>query len=104
MPFSYPKNDSFNPPSADGLASQSTQQPRPVCIWSEHAPQFGLSPFPFPRFHHTLTATATVAGELFLFGGYVPGCASSDLYVFSTQDFSTNILPTRGEVPSPRYA
>jgi hypothetical protein len=56
-----------------------------------------------------LTATATAAGELFFFGGYVRGrartaSASSDLYVFSTRDFSTTLLQTSGEVPSPRVA
>ena len=50
-----------------------------------------------------LTATATAAGELFLFGGWVHGCASSDLYVFSTRDSSTvTLLQTSGEVPQPR--
>jgi hypothetical protein len=64
----------------------------------------GRSPLPFPRNGHTLTATATAPGELFLFGGYVHGCASSDLYVFSTRDFSTTLLQTSGEVPTPRGA
>jgi hypothetical protein len=53
-----------------------------------------------------LTATATAAGELFLFGGFighVNRCASSDLYVFSTRDFSTTLLQTSGEVPTPRF-
>jgi Galactose oxidase, central domain len=104
MPFfSWKKVPSNNPP-ADGLASQSTQQPRPVCTWTAHAPQPGSSPLPFPRDCHTLTATATAAGELFLFGGYVHGCASSDLYVVSTRDFSSTLLQTSGEVPTPRYA
>ena len=92
-----------NPPSANGLASQSTQQPRPVCTWSTHAPQ-GPSPSPFSRSSHTLTATATAAGELFLFGGHVHGWTSGDLYVFSTRDFSTTLLQTNGEVPTPRAA
>ena len=95
-----------NCPPANGLAaSQSTQQPRPVCTWSAHTPQSGQSPLPFPRNGHTLTATATLtgtaAGELFLFGGYVHGSASSDLYLFSTRDFSTTLLKTSGEVPTP---
>ncbi|KAF8502091.1 hypothetical protein F5888DRAFT_1168599 [Russula emetica] len=101
MSFSSRKKLPFtNPPLANGLASQSTQQPRPVCTWSLHAPQSGPSPFPFPRSGHTLTATA--AGELFLFGGWVHGRASSDLYMFSTRDFSTTLLQTSGEVPTPR--
>ena len=102
MSLSSPKELHFNSPPANGLASQSTQQPWPVCSWSAHAPQSGSSPLPFPRYGHTLTATATAAGELFLFGGWVHGCASSDLYVFSTRDFSTTPLQTSGEVPTPR--
>jgi len=85
------------------LASQSTQQPRPVCTWSAHAPQSGQSPSPFLRDCHTLTATATAAGELYLFGGWAHGCASSDLYLFSTRDFSTTLLQTSGETPTPRF-
>ena len=102
MSFFSRKKLPFNHPPANGLASQSTQQPWPVCTWSAHTPQSGPSPLPFPRGSHTLTATATAAGELFLFGGYVYGWASSDLYVFSTRDFSTTILRTSGEVPTPR--
>ena len=82
-----------------------TQQPQPVCTWSSHAPQCGSSPLPFPRSSFTLTKTATAAGEGFLFGGFighVNRCASNDLYVFSTQDFSTTLLQTSGEVPTPR--
>ena len=95
-----------NNPPADGLASNSTQQPQPVCqlTWSAHAPQPGPPPPPFPRYDHSLSATANAAGELFLFGGVVGDCASSDLYVISTRDFSTTLLQTSGEVPSPRYA
>jgi hypothetical protein len=78
---------------------------RPVCTWSAHAAQSGSSPLPFPRHAHTLTSTATAAGELFLFGGNKhDGGTSSDLYAFSTRDFSTTLLQTSGEVPSPRYA
>jgi Galactose oxidase, central domain len=51
-----------------------------------------------------VTAIATAAGELFLFGGYLSQFASSDVYVFSTRDFSTTLLQTSGEVPAPRYA
>jgi hypothetical protein len=84
--------------------SRKKQQPRPVCTWSAHVPQSGQSPSPFPRSAHTLTATATAtaASDLFLFGGRVPSCDSSDLYVFSTRDFSTTLLQTSGEVPAPR--
>jgi hypothetical protein len=110
MPFFSRKKVPLNPPPANGPASQSTQQPPvpvPVCTWSAHAPQPGPSPLPFPRSSHTLTATSTAAGELFLFGGFighVHRCASSDLYVFSTRDFSTTLLQTSGEVPTPRAA
>src|SRR6266849_6596508 len=83
---------------------KNNQQPRPVCTWSAHVPQSGPSPPPFPRYCHALTATATAAGELFLFGGYVHGSASNDLYVISTRDFSTTLLQTSGKVPSPRVA
>jgi hypothetical protein len=83
--------------------SRKKQQPGPVCTWSAHVPQTGASPSPFPRQNHTLTATATAAGEFFLFGGWVYGGASSDLYVFSTRDFSTTLLQTSGEVPAPRF-
>jgi Galactose oxidase, central domain len=84
--------------------SRKKQQPGPVCTWSAHVPQTGSSPSPFPRQCHTLTATATAAGELFLFGGWVHSGASSDLYGFSTRDFSTTLLQTSGEVPTPRSA
>jgi hypothetical protein len=106
MPFFSRKKLPFNPPPDNGLASQSTggEQPRPVCTWSAHAPQSGSSPLPFPRDRHRLTATATAAGELFLSGGWAHGCASSDLYVFSTLDFSTTLLQTSGEIPTPRFA
>jgi len=50
-----------------------------------------------------MTTTATTAGELFLFGGIVDGQVSGDLHVFSTQDFSTTLLRTRGDIPAPRY-
>ena len=108
MPFSWKK---FLPspypghaPIDNGLASKSTQQPRLVSKWSAHAHQSGPSRLPFPQSGHTLTETATAAGELYLFGGHVHDCASSDLYVFSTRDFSMTLLQTNGEVPTPRAA
>jgi hypothetical protein len=82
-------------------SSQQNQQP-PVCTWSAHAPQSGLSKSPFPRLYHTLSATATAAGELFLFGGFINNDSNDNLYVISTRDFSTTLLPTSAEVPSPR--
>ena len=109
MTFFSRKKLPSNPSPANGLPSQSTQQPLPVCqcTWTAlaHGLQSGSSPSPFPRNGHTLTATATAAGELFLFGGYGRGArASSDLYMFSTQDFSTTLLQTSGDVPAPRRA
>jgi len=83
-------------------SSQQDQQPGPVCTWSAHAPQSGPSKSPFPRHYHALSATATTAGEWFLFGGYAQRHKRNDLFVFSTQDFSTTLLQTSGEVPSPR--
>jgi hypothetical protein len=102
MPKKTSKKIPSNNPPANELASQSTQQPQPV-TWSAHALQSGSSPSPFPRFRHTLTATANAAGELFLFGGYTHSRESSDVYVFSTRDFSTTLLQPSGEVPTPRY-
>jgi hypothetical protein len=78
------------------------RQPELVCTWSAHARPLGPSPSPFPRSSHALTATANSAGELFLFGGYAQGSARNDLHVFSTWDFSTTLLETSGDVPSPR--
>ena len=80
-------------------------QPVSVCPWSAHAHPFGQSPSPFLRDSHALSTSATAAGELFLFGGYVHGSRSpsNDLYVISTRDFSTTLLQTSGDVPSPRF-
>ena len=85
MSFSSRRELPFNSPPANELASQSTQQPRPVCTWSAHAPQSGLGPSPlsYPRYSPTLTATATAAGELFLFGGWTYGGTSDDLFVLN---------------------
>ena len=85
---------------------QKKQRSQPVSghPWSAHAPSSGLSQSLFPRSYHALSTTDTAAGDLFLFGGYVltSGSVSNDLYVFSTRDFSTTLLRTSGEVPSPR--
>jgi Galactose oxidase, central domain len=90
---------SFNNPSAsaDELASQSTQQ-QLVCTWSAHAPQSGSS---FPRRQLRATAIANAAGELFLFGGDLASRGNNDVYMFSTRNFSTTLLQTSGEVPTP---
>ncbi|KAF8489448.1 hypothetical protein F5888DRAFT_1929890 [Russula emetica] len=98
QPFPYRSQST----SQSHQQNQQNQQSQPVCIWSAHASPFGPSPSPFPRSSHALTATATAAGELFLFGGYAHGSAKNDLHLFSTRDFSTTLLETSGEVPSPR--
>jgi hypothetical protein len=84
---------------------QVKQQSQPVSPWSAHAPPSGQSPSPFLRDVHalcSLSTSATASGELFLFGGYAHK-SRNDLYVISTQDFSTTLLQTSGDVPSPRY-
>src|SRR6266436_2772034 len=92
------KNSPSNSAPAIGLASHSQS----VNPWSAHAPPLGHSPSPFPRFGHALSTTATATGELFLFGGSTDSSAHNDLHVFSTRDFSTTLLQTTGESPSPR--
>ncbi|KAF8499891.1 hypothetical protein F5888DRAFT_117249 [Russula emetica] len=74
--------------------SQQKQQSQPVCRWSAHASPFGQSPSPCLRHGHTLSTSATAAGELFLFGGldHSSRSPSNDLYVISTRDFSTTLL------------
>jgi Galactose oxidase, central domain len=84
---------------------QEKQQSQPVCPWFAHAPSFGQSQSPFLRDAHALSPSATASGELFLFGGYEhrSRSPSNDLYVISTRDFSTTLLQTSGDVPTPRY-
>ena len=91
------------------FAAQSQSQPpqphersSPVCTWIAHAPPSGPLPSPFPRYCHALSATATAAGELFIFGGYAHGSPSNELYVFSTRNFSSTLWHTTGSAPSPR--
>ena len=78
----------------------------PPTLLSKSAPPSGLSPSPFPRFGHALSATASATGELFLFGGFVDGSARNDSYAFSwwelSATLSATLLQTSGEVPSPR--
>jgi hypothetical protein len=90
---------------ANSQSHQEKQQSRPVCPWSAHAAPFGQSPSPFLRHFHAHSTSATAAGELFVFGGYVhrSKSPSNDLYVISTRDFSATLLQTSGDVPSPRY-
>lgn len=103
------------PAQSQSLPPPQQQQPRPVYPWtarrlnllpptflSKNAPPSGPSPSPFPRYGHALPASATPAGELFLFGGLVHDSARNDLYVFSTRDLSATLLQTSGEIPSPR--
>ena len=86
-------------------SSQKKQQTEPVCPWSAHALPSGQSPSPYLRYAHSLSTSATTVSELFLFGGYIHSSKSrsNDLYVISTRDFSTTLLQTSGDVPSPRY-
>jgi hypothetical protein len=86
-------------------SSQETQQSQPVHPWSVHAPPFGQSSSPFLLHAHALSTSATAAGELFLFGGYIDTSRSinNDLYVFSTRDFSATLLQASGDVPSSRF-
>jgi hypothetical protein len=93
------------PTNPQSQSHQEKQQSQPVYPWSAHASPFGQSPSPFLRKAHALSTSATPAGELFLFGGYVhkSKSPSNDLYVISTRDFSTTLLQTSGDVPSPRY-
>ncbi|KAI0283604.1 hypothetical protein BGY98DRAFT_1174113 [Russula aff. rugulosa BPL654] len=102
----FPTNPQSQSQSQSHLQShQEKQQSQPVYPWSAHASPFGQSPSPFLRKAHALSTSATPAGELFLFGGYVhkSKSPSNDLYVISTRDFSTTLLQTSGDVPSPRY-
>jgi Galactose oxidase, central domain len=95
---------SLSPSQSD--SPQEKQQSQPVCPWSAHAPPFEQSPSPFLRDAHALSTSATAASGLFLFGGYVhiSESPSNDLYVISTRDFSTTLVQTSGDVPSPRFA
>ena len=107
--FSRKKRNSEVPSTSQSPFRLSQEQSQPVYPWSAHPPPFGQSPSPFLRHAHALSTSATVGGELFLFGGYVHGSRSpsNDLYIFSTQDFTTTLLETSGlsgDVPSPRFA
>ena len=83
-----------------------SQQSQPIYPWSAHVPQSRSSLPPSSRHSHALSTTATVSGDLFLFGGHVQSrsnSASNDLYTFSTRDFSITPLKTSGQAPNPRY-
>lgn len=119
----HPQQQQGTPPSQQAQPTQPLppQQPqpqqRPAYPWSVRrlqlplpvvlpkpgvAPPSAPSPSPFPRYGHALPATATAAGELYLFGGLVREAARNDLYLFSTRDLSATLIQTTGEVPSPR--
>src|SRR6266852_2559897 len=85
-------------PTNSQSQSPLSPQSQSVYRWSAHANPPGLSPSPFPRYSHTLSTSATAAGDLFLFGGYVTRSRSpsNDLYLISTRDFSTTLLQTSG--------
>ncbi|KAI0283586.1 hypothetical protein BGY98DRAFT_1093694 [Russula aff. rugulosa BPL654] len=128
MPFSRKKKHSEAPSTlvhASGLASsqvpsnlqsqsqsqshlkspQKKQRSEPVCPWSAHALPSGQSPSPYLQYAHSLSTSATTVSDLFLFGGYIPSSKSpsNDLYAISIRDFSTTLLQTSGDVPSPRF-
>ncbi|KAG6911578.1 hypothetical protein DXG01_011881 [Tephrocybe rancida] len=111
-------NSPNNPPSqpAPAPAPASASQ-RPAYPWSARrlvlpppvvlnkpgiVPPTSPSPSPFLRYGHSLPATATATGDLYLFGGLVREVARNDLYLFSTRDNSATLLQTGGEVPSAR--
>ena len=88
----------------DRPSPQQTQQSQLVRPWSAHAPSFGQSLSPFPRRVYTFSTITAVSSELFLIGGIRNNIIRNDLYVISTWDFSTTLLQTSGDVPSPRFA
>jgi N-acetylneuraminic acid mutarotase len=65
-------------------------------------PPTNPSPPPFPRYGHSLPATATKDGELYLFGGLVREAARNDLYLVHARELSATLIQTAGEIPSPR--
>ena len=83
---------------------QEEQQSQPVGPWSAaHISPSGQWPSPFPRSNHAISSTPTAAGELILFGGFSDGRSRDDLHAISTRDFSTTLLKTSGDGPSPRF-
>jgi len=92
---------------SNSQSPQEIQQSQAIypCKWSAHTPLFGQSSSPLPLYDHTLSTSVTSAGELFLFGGFVPRSLSpsNDLYVVSTRNFSTIPFKTSGNAPTPRY-
>ncbi|KAG6854225.1 hypothetical protein C0991_009243 [Blastosporella zonata] len=112
QPDARPNNSTPSPPTAPPPSSQ-----RPAYPWSARrlvlpppvvlnkpgiVPPTSPSPSPFPRYGHSLPATATANGDLYLFGGLVRQVPRNDLYLFSTRDNSATLLQTGGEVPCAR--
>jgi hypothetical protein len=108
------------PPQSQQQPPQGTQQPQQ---WLSRSPWFtgclllppplvipkpgvaapiSPSPPPFPRYGHALSATATLWGEMYLFGGIVREIARNDLYLFSTYGLSATLVQTYNDIPSPR--
>jgi len=99
------------PPSGSNPSTQQTRQtfpwtarrltfPPPLTLTSE-TPNIP-SPSPFPRYGHALPLSATVNGELYLFGGLVHENVRADMYLFSTRDLTATLLETVGDLPPPR--
>jgi hypothetical protein len=93
--------------SISRLLPQQQQQPGPVHPWdvrrlthkpllpthSRHASPSGPpAPSPFPRHGYVLSATASAASKLFLFGGLVHDTFRNEFYVISTLDLSKTPL------------
>ncbi|KIJ46380.1 hypothetical protein M422DRAFT_66743 [Sphaerobolus stellatus SS14] len=91
-----------------------TPQPRPTLPWSARRLIFPApltlsgdppnipSPSPFPRYGHSIPLTATMNGELYLFGGLVHESVRADMYLVSTRDLTATLLETIGDTPPPR--
>jgi hypothetical protein len=60
------------------------------------------SPSPFPRYGHSVPATGTQNGDLFLFGGLLRDIVRNDLYVISGRDQTAALWQAFGDIPSPR--
>ncbi|KAJ8702368.1 hypothetical protein PTI98_001088 [Pleurotus ostreatus] len=98
-----PSSQSSTPRPAYPWSARRLQLPPPVVINKPGVvPPTSPSPSPFPRYGHSLPATATPSGDLFLFGGLVHELPRNDLYLFSTRDLSATLLQTGGELPSAR--
>ncbi|KAF9076091.1 hypothetical protein BDP27DRAFT_1284823 [Rhodocollybia butyracea] len=90
------------PPSYPWSARRLVLPPPVVLNKPGVVPPTNPSPPPFPRYGHALPATATSAGELYLFGGLVREAARNDLYLVHARELSATLIQTGGEIPSPR--